>query len=173
MTIRCAPPISFVLFALTLNGCSSSTTPPVDEAEAAAAVERSKAEALKKLEGTWLVKSSVQVGDLGVYSLLSSDSEEMMFRIQNGAMEMRMGENPWVKYATLAIGTEPDALLWTKSDVTGQNRIIQSRYKLEGDSLVTVQDTLYPNVLPDSFDLDAGIERQRQMTTYVRAPGAK
>lgn len=159
------------LLCCALSGCfDSSPPPPIQPAEDSGAAQKAKAkeEALKQLDGIWLLKSSVLAGERGTYSLLSSDVGELRFRIKNGAMEMRIGDGPWGSHSTLAIGNDPQSLLNSRADVVGQTRVILLRYKLEGNTLTTIQDNAYPDVFPDSFALDNGVERQRQQNVYTR-----
>jgi hypothetical protein len=149
----------------TIAGCAGSTPPPVAPVET---VEKPRTDDLKSLEGTWLLKSSVVTSGAGTYSRNHGEGAELMFRIHDGVMEMRVGDESWVKSATLALGAEPQSLLCSKSDASGQQRVLQLRYKLEGSTLVTAQDNLYLDVLPDSFDMQGGADRQRQIDTYVR-----
>jgi hypothetical protein len=101
------------------------------------------------------------------YSAAPSDGEELTFRITDGVMEMRSGD-VWVKHSTLAPGTEPQCLLSSQPDVTGREVVLKLRYKLEGNTLTTVQDALFPDILPESFDIQMGMNRQRQIATYAR-----
>ena len=123
---------------------------------------------LKKLEGEWLLKSSLEVTERGTYPVNTSDNGEVIIRIRGTTMERRAGEEPWVKYASLGVGAEAQCLNRTTSDASGKERVLPIRYKLEGDTLITVQDNLYPDKLPESFDMAAGIDRHRQTNTYVR-----
>ncbi|HEV3436790.1 MAG TPA: hypothetical protein VG122_05485 [Gemmata sp.] len=149
----------------TIAGCTGSAPPPVAPAVPA---EKPKTDDLQSFEGNWILKSSLGMGSAGTYSLNRSDGAELIFRIRDGVMEMRVEDEQWVKSATLALGAEPQCLLSSKSDASGQKRVIQLRYKLEGNTLITVQDNLYLDVLPDSFDIKGGGDRQRQIDTYVR-----
>jgi hypothetical protein len=149
-----------------MTGCSEPPPPPAVPTESP---EKLKAEELKKLEGTWLLKSSLVASGPGTYSLNPTQGAELVFRISDGVMDMRVGDNPWMKHATLEIGDEPQCLLSSRPDASGQVRVLKLRYKLEGNTFVTVQDNLYNDILPDSFNIESGVERQRQINTYVKS----
>jgi hypothetical protein len=131
----------------------------------------SKADLLKQLDGEWILKSSFFASEPGRYSQNPNEGGEKILRIKDGVAEVRTGNGPWLNYATFSIGKEPQCLLCTQKDVSGQDRIIPLRYKIEGNTLTTVEDKMYPDMLPESFEMDAvaSRERQRQTTTYVKA----
>jgi hypothetical protein len=156
------------LIVSTNSGCTDSAPPPVEPTQSAQPAEKPRADDLKSFEGTWLLKSSLMVSGPGTYSQNRGEGEEQVFRIHDGVMEMRMGDDEWVKTATFALGELPECLLSSKADAAGQMRALQLRYKIEGNSLIMVQDNQYPDVLPDSFDIEGGVDRQRQINTYVR-----
>jgi hypothetical protein len=159
------PTIAFLgLLTCAYTGCNG-TPAPVAIPEP---VEKPKAMDIKELDGYWLLKTSAEASERGIYSRNTREDGELVLRIQNGLAEMRRGDNPWTKYATLTIGTEPQNLQCSKSDASGQQRIIQLRFKLEGNTLITVQDNLYPESLPESFEMEAGTNRQRQTNTYIK-----
>ncbi len=158
--------IAAVLLTAGAAGCKRSVI--ANAAPAPDTIVRNDAETMKKLEGVWLLKSSSVSTERGVYSLTSPDSPTVHFRIQDGVMEVREGDAPWSPYANLSLGIEPQCLMMSKADVLGQQRLLPNRYKLEGDTLTIVQDNLYPDVLPDSFELEAISDRQRQINVYIR-----
>jgi hypothetical protein len=164
-------PIRFSIIALcgligsSLAGCSNPTPASVEPTETP---EIDRAAELKKFEGEWILKSSVEISPGGTYPVNTSDNGEVIVRIRDANMERREGEEPWVKYATISLGMEPQSLIMTKSDASGKRRVLPLRYKLDGNSLITVQDNHYPDILPDSFDMESGIDRHRQTNTYVR-----
>lgn len=153
------------LIGSTIAGCAGSTPPPVESTEAA---EKPKTDELKNFEGSWLLKSRLESSGPGTYSLNPGEGGDLVFRIHEGVMEMRVGDAPWVKYATLTIGAEPQSLLSSRLDPLGQEKVQIIRYKFEGKTLILVQDNLYPDILPDSCDLQTGGDRGRQINTYER-----
>jgi hypothetical protein len=155
----------FGLMASAGTGCNGSGPPPVVSAEPA---EKAKSNEIKDFDGYWLLKSSVVASVQGNYPLNTKEGGELILRIRDGLVEMRKGDGPWVNYAKYTIGTEPQCLLSSIPDASGQKRVVQYRYKLEGNTLITVQDKMYPDMLPESFDMEAGIDRQRQTNTYVK-----
>jgi hypothetical protein len=156
---------AFGLAGIAGTGCNGTSPPAAASAEPA---DKPKAIEIKDFDGYWLLKSSAVASVQGQYPLNAKDGGELVLKISDGVAEMRKGKGPWVNYAKLALGSEPQELLNSKQDASGQKRIVRLRYKLEGNTLVTVQDNLYPDMLPDSFDMEAGIERQRQTNTYVK-----
>ena len=156
---------AFGLIVSACTGCNGTSPPPVAIPEP---VEKPKTNEIKDFDGYWLLKSSAVASVQGQYSLNTKEGGELVLRIRDGVAEMRKGEGSWVNYAKLSIGTEPQCLLSSIQDAAGQKRVVQYRYKLEGNTLITVQDKLYPDMLPESFDMEAGIDRQRQTNTYVK-----
>jgi hypothetical protein len=153
------------LVGSAIAGCHSSS-PPVPSPEPTGT---SKEDELKKLDGSWLLKASALASERGTYSINPSEHGEQILRIRDGIADMRTGNGAWLKYGRFAIGNEPFCLLCYKMDISGQERAIPLRYKIEGNTLITVQDNLYPDILPDSFDMDgAGSDRQRQTKTYAK-----
>jgi hypothetical protein len=153
------------LVGTALAGCSSSN--PQQEVSVEP-VEKPKVDELKTLDGLWLLKSSMLVSERGVYPINTEEGGQLVLRINNGATESRRGDGPWTKYDTLTLGEEPQCLLSTKVDASGRKRIVKLRYKLEGNAFITAQDNLFLDILPESFDTDAGIDRHRQINTYVK-----
>jgi hypothetical protein len=152
------------LIGSACTGCSGTSPPAVASAEP----EKTKAIDIKEFDGYWLLKSSTVVSVQGQYAVNTKEGGETILRIRDGVTEMRKGTGGWVNYEKYTVGNEPQCLLSSRLDASGQQRIVQLRYKLEGNTLITVQDNLYPDMLPESFDLDAGIERGRQTKTYVK-----
>ena len=148
-----------------MAGCRESSPSPAVPAEQQ---EKTNSEDLKKMEGTWKLKSSLVSSGSGTYTTNPSQGAELVFRIKDGVMEMRVGNDPWVKHSTLTLGAEPQCLLSSRVDALSQKTTLKLRYKLEENTLVTVQDNLYSDVLPDSFNIESGMSGQRQITTYVR-----
>ncbi|HEV3384820.1 MAG TPA: hypothetical protein VG097_08385 [Gemmata sp.] len=155
----------FSLMVSASTGCNGTSPPPVASAEP---VEKPKSIEIKDFDGYWLLKSSTVASVHGNYPLNTKEGGELILRIRDGLAEMRKGEGPWLNYAKLSIGTEPQCLLSSIQDASGQKRVVQYRYKLEGNTLITVQDKMYPDMLPESFDMEAGVDRQRQTNTYVK-----
>jgi hypothetical protein len=155
------------LISIAFTGCGSPPPPP--EPVEPEPVDNTKVEELKKLEGSWILKSSIEASDRGVYPLNPNESGQTTIRIHEGIMEIRVGDEPWVKYATLAIGDDPQCLLASKPDIVGQQRVLLQRYKIEGNTMTVVQDNLYLDILPESFEITAGGERRRQINTYVKS----
>jgi hypothetical protein len=150
--------------ASAIAGCAKPPPPPPEPPRI------SKADELKKLDGDWILKSSSLASDPGTYSQNPNEGGEKTLRIRDGVAEVRTGTGPWLKFATFSVGDEPQCLLCSQKDVSGQDRIIPLRYKIEGTTLTTVHDKLYPDMLPESFSMEvAAAERQRQTTTYVKS----
>jgi hypothetical protein len=153
------------LILSTIAGCRDSTPAPATPEPAGI----TKAEELKKLDGSWLLKASSLASERGTYALNPNENGEKILRIHEGLAEMRTGNGSWLKYGRFAIGNEPFCLLCYKMDTSGQERAIPLRYKFEGETLITVQDHMYPDMLPESFEMGlAAADRQRQTDTYVK-----
>jgi hypothetical protein len=149
-----------------IAGCSKA--PPQSPTTEAPKV--SKAELLKKLDGEWVEKTSAVAREEGIFTEKPSEEGEKVIRINNGVAEVRIASGPWLKYATFSIGDGQHCLLRSQKDVSGQDRIMPLRYKIEGNTLITVHDKMYPDMFPDSFEMDGAtaVERHRQMITYVK-----
>jgi hypothetical protein len=162
---------AFILLAvislpiIPITGCNSSSPAPIPAIDS---VEKPKQLEIKDLDGLWLLKSSSLSSERGIYPLNTKGGEEMVLKMRDGVAEMRKGKGPWTKYGTISIGSEPSCLQVAKPDITGQQMVFRLRYKLEGNTLTTVQDNIYPDVLPDSFLMEGVIDRQRQTNTYVK-----
>jgi hypothetical protein len=127
-----------------------------------------QAEELKRFDGVWLLKSIQETSGPGTYAQNQVEGDELVFRIRDGVMEMQSGEEQWSRYGTLSLGTVPECLRLAVPDAAGQLRTLQLRYKFEGNTLITVQDSLCPEALPDSFELDKGIVRQLKKKIYEK-----
>jgi hypothetical protein len=154
-----------LLVITSFTGCNGSSPAQIASNEPA---EKPKQFEIKDLDGLWLLKSSATSSENGVYSTSPKAGNELALKMSEGVTEMRKGKGSWTKYATISLGTEPNCLLVTKPDISGQQMVLRLRYKLEGSTLITVQDNLYPDILPDSFQMENAVDRQRQMNTYVK-----
>jgi hypothetical protein len=156
-------PITICSLAILVGTGCNGTSPPQIVVEA----EKPKAIEIKDFDGNWDLKSSAVSTEQGIYPVKSNDGN-VAIRIKEGVAEIRKGNGAWLKYGTFSIGKEPNCLQISKADASGQQRIMKLRYKLEGNTLVTVQDNHFPDVLPDSDDMNAGSDRQRQTNTYAK-----
>lgn len=145
-------------------GCNGSSPPTV----IAEPVEKPRVPEIKDFDGLWVLKSNTLASEQGVYSVNPLEDGELQLRIKDGEVELRKGTEPWVKLCTLSLGAEPQCLISSTLDASKQTRLIQLRYKLEGNTLTTVQDNSYPDVMPASFEMTHVIDRQRQTKAYVK-----
>jgi hypothetical protein len=158
--------VAIIFFVgLPCTGCSNSNSAPIQPVEP---VDKPKQFEIKDLDGLWLLKSSSTSSERGIYSSNAKEGEEIVLKIRDGVTEMRKGKGPWTKFGTISIGSQPNCLQVAKPDITGQQMVLRLRYKLEGNTLTTVQDNIYPDLLPDSFMMEGVIDRQRQTNIYVK-----
>jgi len=153
------------LAMFTGTGCNGTTPPQIVSVDPA---DKPKEIEIKDFDGTWVLKSGAMSTEQGVYPVKTGDGGGVALRIKDGVAEIRKGNGPWTKYGTFSLGKETNCLQSSKTDAYGQQRVMKLRYKLEGNTLTTIQDNHFPDILPDSYDMAAGSDRQRQSNTYEK-----
>jgi hypothetical protein len=153
------------LAAFVGTGCNGTSPAQIVAVEPS---EKPKVIEIKDFDGSWDLKSSAISTEQGIYPVKATDGA-VVIRIKEGVAEIRKGNGSWLKYCTFSLGAEPNCLQGLKTDSSGQQRVVKLRYKLEGNTLITVQDNIFPDILPDSFDMNAGSDRQRQTNTYIKS----
>ncbi|HEY1186912.1 MAG TPA: hypothetical protein VGE74_04610 [Gemmata sp.] len=131
---------------------------------------QAKQDILKQLEGNWVLKSasvSTPAG-VGMANLDSPNTPKMALQIKDGYQIMLSDGKPSsTQPPKLELGREAECLY-----VLGKpgQKPFKVRFKLEGNTLVMVQDMLFQEVCPESFDPEKGRDRGRRVLTLTRLP---
>ena len=142
-------------------GMASSADPPATRAER---------EALRQLEGVWVLKAAVVATPAGVFPFdpKTPNNPKMGLTIRDGVQDMTEDGKPIPNgRATLKLGSEAECLLL---DGRPGQKPFKVRFKLEGDTLTVVQDMAFKEECPESFDAEKGRSRDRRVLTFTRVP---
>jgi hypothetical protein len=163
---------SITLLAITLLGMCDLVG-QARSAEPPAAKEEKKQDVLKQLEGVWELKSAIAVLPTGAvkFDLNAPNNPKAGITIKDGVKDVTADGKPVLNCrSTIKIGSESECLLLFGLP---EQKPHKERFKIEGDTLIIVQDLCFKEECPESFDPEKGRNRDRRILTFVRTPGKR
>jgi hypothetical protein len=163
---------SITLLAITLLGTcelvgqARSAEPPTPKVD-------KKQDTLKQLEGVWELKSAIVVLPTGSVKVNfdAPNTPKAGLTVKGAFQEMTLDGKPIPNgQATLKLGSEAECLLLYGLP---EQKPYKERFKIEGDTLIIVQDLYFKEECPESFDPEKGRNRDRRVLTFVRSPGKR
>ncbi len=129
-----------------------------------------KRDTLKQLEGIWVLKSASASTPEGVLmaKLDTPNAPKLGLQIKDGYQIMMSDGKPSpTQPPKLELGSEAECLYMLGKP---EQKPFKVRFKLEGDTLVIVQDMSFQEECPESFDPEKGRNRGRRVLTFTREP---